>query len=507
MGTNFTIAKTSLSRVFLIEGRAAPSHAPSYQSCMRMMSPSWNFGDIERVEVPDPDNYDKFIEAAQIRGATERVTTSLEGRYALDLISDLLRLGSVGCALDVQLHMGTCTDPTDFNSFKKAVVLENANITAWSAEDMGALQSDDNAPVNETAELSAEVIYEVVPLTIQSVAASIVTNEVVDVWFCDNISCGDCDTTSDGCQKIFAITQTAGGSPGTPADIIYSINKGGTFLAHDIESLTTDSPSAGDCVGNYVAIVSNESGSLHYAPLSEFDGVSDPDFTEVATGFVTGGEPNDIDSIGRYAFIVGDGGYVYGTADPSAGVTVLDAGSATTDDLLRVHALSSEFAVAVGNNGAVIWTENGTIWGAVSTRPVGVGVNLRALWVKSENEWWVGSSAGRLYYTTNKGTTWTEKTFSGSGSGVVYDIVFATKSVAYLSHATTTPAGRILRSYDGGYSWNILPEGSQTIPANDRIDRIAVCEGSVEQVSANFFVGGGLADDGTDGIVLIGQAA
>jgi photosystem II stability/assembly factor-like uncharacterized protein len=473
-----------------------------------MMSPSQSFGDIERVEVPDPDNYDKFIEAAQIRGATERVTTSLEGRYALELVSTLLKLAKIGCALDLQLHLGLCTDPSDFNTFKKAVILENATITNWSADDLGALQSDDNAAVNETAEISAEEVYEVVPLTIQSVAGSVVTNEVIDTVFCDDISCGECEYTSDGCQRVFNITKSAGGSPGTPADVVYSIDGMSSWYAHDIDSLgIAEDPSAADCIGSYLVVVSNASGSLHYALLSEFDGVTDPDFAEVDTGFVTGGEPNDIYTAGRYAFIVGDNGYVYGTSDPTAGVDVLDPGSATSDDLLRVHALDSEFAVAVGDNGAVIWTENGAIWGAVPVRPVGIGINLTAVFVKSETEWWVGSSDGHVYYTKNKGTTWTEKTFPGSGlvGSVVRDIVFVTDSVGYIAHTVSHLAlgdqGRILRTYDGGYSWNVLPEGSQVIPANDRINRIAVCW------DANLFVAGGLADDGADGIIVIGQPA
>lgn len=506
MANTYAIARTSLSRVFLIEGRANPGAAPDYQSCMRMMSPSQSLGDIERVEVPDPDNYDKFVEAAQIRGATERVSTSLEGRYALELISDLLRIAKTGCAIDVQLHLGQCTDPSDFNNFKKAVVLENVQITSWSAGDLGALQSDDNAAVDETAELSAEDIYEVVPLTIQSVAGSTVTNEIIDITTCDSISCGECDDSSDGCQKIFAITDAAGGSPTTPADVVFSLNQGGTWYAHDVDTLgVAEAPTGVDCLGSYLVVVSNDSGSLHYALLSEFDGVTDPTFTEITTGIVAGGEPNDIFKKGRYAFIVGDNGYIYGTSDPTAGVTALDAGEATVDNLNRVHAISSQFAVAVGNNGAVVYTENGTTWGAVSTRPVGAGVNLNALFVKSEKEWWVGSSAGNLYYTTDKGTTWTTKAFPGSGTGVVRDIVFATDSIAYLAHSTTAPAGRVLRSYDGGYSWNILPEGTQTIPANDYISRIAVCDGAAGQVAANFFAGGGLADDGADGIIVIGS--
>lgn len=499
---SFTLAKTSLSRVFTIEGRAQPSVAPVYQSCMRMLSPTQNFGDIERVEVPDPDNYDKFIEAAQIRGNVERVTTSIEGRYALEIISDLLRMAKIGCSMDAQLHLGICTDPSDFNTFKKIVVLENAQITNWTAEDLGALQSDDNAAINETAELSAEMIYEIVPLVVQAIAGSTVTNEVLDAFYCDSVNCGDCEDSSDGCQRVFGITKAAGGSPGTPADVVFSLNGGSAWFADDIDTIgVAEDPSAADCLGNYIVVVSNASASLHYALKSEFNGYTDPAFTEIATGIVGGGEPNDIFTIGRYAFIAGDGGYVYGTSDPAGGVTALDAGEAVVDDLLRVHALSDKFAVAVGKNGAVVYTENGSVFGAVTTRPVGIGIDLTAVFVKSEAEWWVGSNDGQLFYTDDKGTTWTAKAFSGSGSGVVHDIVFATDSVAYLAHATTTPAGRVLRSYDGGYSWNILPEGTSVMPANDQVNRLATC------ADANKFIAGGLADDGADGIMLIGQPA
>jgi hypothetical protein len=106
--SDFSVAKTANTRVFLIEGGARPDHAPSYKSCLRMMAVSQGFGDIERIECPDPFNYGKFIEKAQIKGATERPTTSLEGRYPHDMLSDLMKLARKGCAFDVQLHTGAC---------------------------------------------------------------------------------------------------------------------------------------------------------------------------------------------------------------------------------------------------------------------------------------------------------------------------------------------------------------------------------------------------------------
>jgi len=173
----------------------------------------------------------------------------------------------------------------------------------------------------------------------------------------------------------------------------------------------------------------------------------------------------------------------------------------TTSYYLAVHAPNDEFAVAVGNDGVIAKTENGSTWASLtSTSPVGVGTNLTCVWLKSEKEWWVGTSTGYLYYTKNGGTTWTAKSFPGSGAGVVWDIQFPTDSVGYLSHSTATTSGKILESVDGGYSWIVAPRGVGTLPANDRLTALATCS-----TDPNFVVGVGLADDGSDGFVLQGE--
>lgn len=502
MSDSFTIAKTANTRVFLIEGGARPDHTPSYESCLRMMGVTQGFGDIERIECPDPQNYGKFVEVGSIRGATERPTTSLEGRYALDLQSTLLRLARQGCSFDVQLHLGACQNPSSFNDFDKILILEGAYPTNYSTEDLGALASGDNTSINETTDISAAEVYEAVPLSYASRAGTILTNEVLDIVLCDNISCGDCTSESSGCERIYAITKAEGGSPGTSPDIVYSIDGGITWYAHDIEELTSaQDPSAIDCLGEYIVIVSNAAGSLVYALKSEFDGTTDPDFTETTTGFVAGGEPNDIWSDGTYAFIVGDGGYIYGTDDATSGVSVLDAGVATVDDLYAVHGLSSVFAVAVGENGTVLKTEDGSTWATVN-KPVGVAIDLNTVWVKSKNVWFVGASNGNLYYTLDGGTTWTAKAFTGSGSGEVLDIVFSTNSVGRMAVKTAATKGRIFSTFDGGNSWKLAPEKSGTLPVSDQINALAYCTSN-----PNLIIGGGLADDGADGFIVVGSAS
>lgn len=497
MTDTYTPLTTSHSRVFLIEGRARGDHKPEYDSCLRMTGLARGLGDITPIECPDPYKYGGFITIGVIKGASARATTTLEGRFASSLRSTLMDLARKGCANDVQLHIGQCQDPSDWDAFLKIIVLEDAHLTNYGTGDLGALASGDDAVVNETADISAEEFYEVLPIGYSEKAASIVTNEVIDVVICDVTSCGECVPESDGCKKIFAITKCLGGSLATPADILYSLDKGLTWFAYDIGSLLiTEDPSAVDCLGDYIVVVSHDSNSAHYALKSQFNGYSVPAFTEILTGFVE--RPNDIFSIGNKAFIVGDDGYVYVTEDITAGVTVLDAGVATADDLWAVHAVNEFTAVAVGANGTVIYTKDGLNWIA-ATRPVGLLVDLNTVWVKSATEWWVGATNGYLYYTLDSGVTWTRKSFPSGGLGSVTDIVFSTDSVAWMS-VTIASHGVIYRSYDGGYSWTVTPEKTGTIPTNDKINELGYCS-----FDPNFIVGVGLADLSTDGIIVVGS--
>ena len=496
----YTPALTGFSRVWLIEGRARGDHAPSYQTSARMGGVTWAQGAVTPVKEPSSKQFDQFVEVAKVKGASERPSTSIVRHFPMDVVSEILRMVRKGCSIDLQVHWGDCTDPTVANKYKKVMVFEDVSFTNYSTDDLGAMTDGDRKEVMETGEINAKDLYEIVPMAYAERAGTLVTNEVVDVAICDSLSCGECTSESDGCQKILAVTLAAGGSPGTPPDLLYTLDGGSNWYAHDIETISSaNDPTGVACMGLYAVVISNDEGSLNYALLSELDGSTDPEFTEVTTGFVAGGGPNDLKSVGNYLFIVGDGGYVYGTSDPTTGVSVLDAGIATADDLRAVDALNDTFAVAVGDNSAIIKTEDGSTWSAVDG-PTGIAINYNAVAVKSTTEWWIGTSTGHLYYTVDGGETWTEKGFTGSGSGVVYDIVFASDSVAFLSHSTTTPRGRILRSNDGGYSWFVLPEGVGSLPLSDRINALAACSFDV-----NHIVGVGLGDDASDGYIVVGE--
>lgn len=496
------LVRTPLSRVFTIEDRAGPAHAPVYQSLGRAMSPSWDFGDTTPIRIPDPGAYGRFLIVDRIRGEKGQPEMSIQARYRFAL-SAFLELARKGCPIDAQVHMGKCQNPADFNGgWDKVLVLEGGDITNWSTDELGALDQGEDAVVNEEVPLTGLDLYEVKQLLLGQVGETEVVQEVVDVAICDTVTCGVCGIPSDGCQKVLALTMSAGGSPGLAAELIASSDGGGTLKQMNVSSLAAnEDPDEMHCVGANLVIVSIESCSLHYAPLADiFAAGVTPTWTEVATGLVcAAGAPAAIDSVSPlHTWIVGNGGHIYFTADPTGGVTVQNAGVATVENLRSVHAYDDLNVVAVGVNNAVVVTSNGgSSWASVTGPAVGVALNVVRM--RSPLEWFVGTAGGQLWYTRDGGASWTQKAFPGSGTGVVRDLVFATPTVGYLAHSTALVAGRILRTIDGGFSWYVLPEGSTNIPANDYIGALAACA-----EDANLVWGGGLDDNAADGILVRG---
>lgn len=497
------VVKTSLSRMFSIEDGAGPANPPDFQGFWKAGAVSWAQGDITPVRKPNPNQYDSFVTIDTIpgeQGLPELTVTSL---MEYNTLSDLLALTRKGCSVDLQVHIGVCQNPQNFNGgWDKVLILASARPTNYGTGDLGALDTGERAVVNEEVPFSGQDYYELGRILLSQKAAALAVREVVDIHVCDSVNCGLCGLASDGCKVVFAVAKSSDASPGLVSELIWTQDGGLNWNDDDITTLTVaEDPTSLTCVGVYVVVVSQESGSLHYALINDIlEGSAT--WLEVTTGFVGGGEPRKIMSIDpTHTWIVGAGGYVYFASDPTSGVSVQDAGAATTQQLNAIHGIDNENLVAVGNSNAVIFTaDGGTNWSSV-TGPA-VGVNLNAVWMVSANVWWVGTAGGRLYYTINAGSTWVEKSFPGSAAGSVRDIVFSTPSVGWMAHSTATPAGRILRTIDGGYSWYVAPEEvTQSIPANDYIGALAAC------VDPNKIFGGGLGDDAVDGIIVQGGAS
>lgn len=490
---------SSQARLWLIEGGAGPASTPEYKGRARVGSVNINLGTPTAVRQPSSRQYGSFVNVGSVRGAPELPTTTIESRLDPEVISELLKLANKQCGFDAQVHFGVCEDPQNFAyGYTFARIFEGVEPSTFQSSDLGVFDEGGNAPIVESLEVTAQRIYDVSKLRAAEIAGTELTDEAIDVIIADSITCGACGRTSDGCQIAFILVKNPAQSPGLPAELLYTQDGGTTWDTTTITTLgLSEAPNRMAAVGSNLVVVSNASASLHYAPINDIlDGAET--WTEVSTGFDGSGQPNAIVSISATrTWIAGDGGRVYLAADPTSGVTEQADGSQTAQDLNDIDAFDRNNVVAVGASNAVIYTTNGgTTWTSVTGPAVGVALNTVAM--RSASEWLVGTANGKLYYTRNSGTTWTQKGFPGTDAGQVRHVKFASRNVGYMAHDTAAPAGRILRTIDGGNSWIVIPEDSAlSIPTNDRVNRVAPC---IDDVNVVF--GAGLGGNGTDGFAV-----
>lgn len=499
-----SIVVSGQTRVWIVEGGASPFVDPTYEGLMKLNDPSWNLGSVTAIRKPDPNNFNKFVEAGKVRGAADRVSLGVTGHYP-EQQSDLLRLARLTCRIDVQSHIGACrrgANPQDYLAgWSKIVVFRDAEINTYAQSGAGAMDDGENNPYNENADITARDMYEIVPLAFGQQASALTSRQIKAIDVCDQADCGDCGEASDGCQRVLATMIGVGATPGTKPSVLYTKDGGATWAALAISTMfSNEIPIDAECVGIYYVITSNETNSFHYAKVSDIlKGTAT--FTEVLTGFLDAGSPNAMWAVDpRHIWVVGDAGYIYFSSNVLTGVVVQDAGVATTQILVDVHALDADNIVAVGNANAVVYSANGgSTWLSV-TGPT-VGVNLTAVWMLKSDMWLVGTTDGRLYATRDSGQEWTQ---IGMPTGVnkIYDIKFVDDIVGYISATTTGGIGVVLRTTDGGRDWYTLPESGLQLPDADYFDQIAVCKSVHNTVYA-----AGLAGNATNGIIIKGAGA
>lgn len=490
-------------RVWTIKFRAGPSREPVYHSLGAAGAPDWGQGDITKIEIPSDRNYNQWEEVGSFQVSADRPTLNIMV-YETVGRSEIMDLIKARCSFDVQIHMGLCEDVRDFDhGWQKVRILEDAKATSYSATDHGALEGANQEKITEEMATSARDIYDVLRMRFQTVAAAEVGEEVVAVSVCDRLVCGDCEgeQPSDGCQRVFALTNSAGSSPGLLPQVIISTDQFGTnaIIERWVTSVTIgEQVDDGVCVGEYYLVAQSTAEALHYADADDMADSAET-WTEVTTGIVAGAGPT---SLWNYSplltYAAGLSGYVYLIKNPADGATVLDAGAATTEDLNDISGWNSDNVAAVGDAGAFIYTQDGTNWQA-GVAPVGP-TDLYAVAYRNESEIWVGGDDGNVYVTIDYGAHWTTKALPGTLTQVD-KIVWASDSVGFIAGRTTAPLGKILRTINGGYSWYVAPEASnQSVPTADGFNDLAVCEKEVNIVFA-----GGLADNASDGILVFGH--
>lgn len=505
------VIRTSYKRAWVQRGGPKPSNPLRYAGAdgayIEVGDATIPVRGITREQVFDPAQLGAYKTVAEIDSppdfATGQVMFKLK-RNALPWVDfDYL------CRFNLYEPIGFCRNPGDFSGGWETGVTIRARGRFTQYQKQGGVKFSDDV----SAMISADVtwtggVYDVGPLNFEEEAATTVAREIVDVVYGTDLDCGRCGPGTDGVSWRYALQQDDGASTGIFGSVIYTTDDGATYTESSIASLGgNENVSAIAIMAGYLIVLSPDGNSYHYAPINDLTGAVGA-WAEMTGGFVASKLPRDIYvKSPTEAFIVGDGGYIYKLTAPGSAVSVLDAGATTTEDLARVNG-QDELVVAVGANETIIYSRNkGRVWAATPAAIAGGGSDtVQALEIIDAYLWYVGTDAGQVFYTETGGASWSELLFSGSGAGTVTDIVAATPEVIYIAHATATPDARIIASITGGAILDLSSLTNQrrlvNVPTFDRANRLAVPTVGTTASRANHLFIGGLAGNGSDGILL-----
>lgn len=324
--------------------------------------------------------------------------------------------------------------------------------------------------------------------------------------------CANCGVANDGTYLKYWCGKSTTASPGAKPVIFYQLGSS-TPVAQVVSSAAIAEDLVGIAVvGNYLLVYSqtgggSSTGAYHYAAIGA-NGVPGT-WTKVTTGFVGGATPFDIYVASpSEVYFAADSGYIYKSTDITKGVSVINAGATVTTTLSRIRG-NSQLMVIGGSANTLIYSANGGIsWSTFpTTPPVGGSTIYNAVDVIGAKTVWVGTSTGQLFYTLDLGLTWTEVTFSGSGTAAasgfkgVADIYFVNASEGYFVWNGPSNA-KMFRTYNGGASWWPTSPAIEGLSSSyQTFGRIAAPTVGNETRKANNLIASG-SSNGTIGLLL-----
>lgn len=478
--SNSPVLFTSDGRVFIAEKGVGCGKTYAYHSCMKVTGLQKSFGEASPFYCPDPTHSGRFIEVATVQGEESRWSTGLTGPKPYGVSSSLARIANrVGCEFDFQIHYGRCFDPSRFDQFAMAIVVEGARISDYSTEDLVALNPSEAAPINETVTVSARAVYEVfTPLLFEVGQTQSGDGVIPSITYCqtDGTGCLDCDEgCNPGCEDYYALVVPHITNPGGgPVYIAHTHDGGVSWSTYEIPcSADGEAPLESYeiiCAGSSLIVAMNEVagvGSIFIIPSSHVINNISIGTPITALGF----NVYDLFYAQGNIWAVGSGGAVALIGASSMVSLIIENGSVFSSDWYAVHGIDSDNMIFGGADGQFAYRRRGSPLqnSPVETEEGTVTETFTAVWMKTATEWYAGTSAGNLYCTSNCGLTWHR---SAVFPGCIKSIRFPTRNVGYV--AIGSPAS-IYRSIDGGTSWSLVEDSQGQIPDDAVLFDIAVC--------------------------------
>jgi hypothetical protein len=500
-------------RIFIIRGGAGPGRAPAFYGTAGADYFAFTgakiplSGGYEPINVGDPRNLKEYKVAAMSTSAPDLAGGTLEllepiGKPGFAWTSGLL------CKLTKLIAGGNgCKDPSNLNQGWSTLEI-------WPDGKPVDIDGGDRSHFSDDDQVSTSINY-VYPrrpymlgefVLAQAPTATLV-RAVNDVVYGAVSRCTDCGPANDGATWLYGIMV---GFTAIKPSLVYSTDGGATWATSEVTpAAVNELPVAVKWIPgrNSVFILSPQTNGAYYvADVNQMTGVP-TGFIGVTTGFLASGAPTDVYIYNDQAFICGALGSIQRVAQWGADPTLLATVGANS--WARIDGDDAGFiAVLASTNRIVGFSPNGgQNWATATTAPGAAGTGT-ALEVIDNQTLLVGLSNGEVYYTENRGETWT-KISTGLSFTAISDIKFATREVGYIA-GTLGGAQVVATTFDGGKSWSLTGSTNphvSSVPASTGAFRRLALPDTQPVISANALAIAGTATGGTAGYVAAGKLA
>lgn len=340
---------------------------------------------------------------------------------------------------DIQIHYGTCNNPSDFNSFDSALILRGATLTNYNISEPSTLIPN-RAILQETANIVVDSSYRIFTPKFNQVFGEAGIISILGVGFADSNYCDIGDSNLD----ILLARYDAGGY----GRFAYSFNNGVTWQINPDLFAASD----GGLFDTAMTVFKNKlywayvyGSDAYIQSIAVSDVIND---TSISTTLIFRHQAysmiKDMVATSKYLWCAGGSGasFVMRIDLSDNTVEIIDDDSIfSSTPVNAIDALNDNLVVLVGENNNIATYSNGVFFES------SIGLDSMAFLsdvkILTENHWIVASDMG-LYITINGGQSW-RKTFTVDNS---CKLTFYDNITGYAANASG-----VYRTVDGGNSW------------------------------------------------------
>lgn len=439
-------------------------------------------GDITLKYCPDPNRSGDFIVTSSIAGEP--------GAPTMSLIRPLRKvynyLMETECPAQYRVNWACRGDRTVFKNYSVGFMMLYARITNRNIPTPTALDPGSEDRVETSADmtgLDATMVYQ---LTGVKQPCSAFAQAINDMAFltkqCEDI-CGD--RIGEG-EFGYAVMDAAAYMDTSGVEVGYTEDGGATWEACSGE------PFGATYTNNVLCVELKETSDGHRVIVGR-DGVAGVDpqiaysddvgatWTQVYPDEGEHGQAvNDLEKdLTGALWACGDDGYIWKSTDIGNSWVAKEEGVETSEDLNAMAFVADqmfkpkEFGVAVGDNNAFLYTEDGGNNWTAGTGPA-AGVNLLSVDINKFGHIYVGTNDARVFRSMDDGDSWVEVLDKTAGSIEYIHFDPYMNYFGALVWNTAAPVGTVYRTEDGGAAWYTDVVG--TTPTNEGIN-VVRCAG------------------------------